>query len=523
MFLRPSTGQFHRDPLFPQPASTFPINGATSAGLAVAVSITFSETMERDLTESAVSITPAVYGTFAWSARGSVLTFTTPANWEHETTYTIAIDTTASDVAQNPIKFPYQFSFTTGPDIDPPLVTDTFPNDGSTDVARNAPISITFSEAVDRTSTQAAFSISPPIKGTFSWSAGDTVLTFTPTANRDFETTYAVTLDTTATDRVGFAPESNHRFSFTTGSEIYVAELSWGEYGTEDGQFRIPYGSEIDDQDGFIYITDFGNSRVQKYRLDGTFVSAWGGRGDSEGDLGTPADIKLNSQGVVYVVEQRNHRVQKFSSDGTQLGSWGSFGAADGQFKYPLGLAIDSRDNIYVVDGVNHRIQKFAPDGTFLLKWGTLGAGDGQFSKPYYIETDSQDNVYVGDRGNHRIQKFTSAGEFLLKWGKNGGDSTPGNGAGEFNLPHEIAIDAKDRIYVADIRNHRFQVFTSEGEFILKWGDQSTMSFPKAIAVDQLYNVYVTNAPANAPITNVTKWRAKNGARPTNIRIANIP
>ena len=174
------------------------------------------------------------------------------------------------------------------------MVTDTFPNDGRTDVARNAPISITFSEAVIRTPTQAAFSVSPPVKGTFRWSAGDTVLTFTPTANRVFETTYTVTMDKNAEDRAGYALESDHRFSFTTGSEIYVAELSWGEYGTEEGQFRIPYGSEIDDQDEFIYITDCGNSRVQKYRLDGTFVLAWGGRGDGVGDLGTPADIKLN-------------------------------------------------------------------------------------------------------------------------------------------------------------------------------------------------------------------------------------
>ena len=53
----------------------------------------------------------------------------------------------------------------------------------------------------------------------------------------------------------------------------------------------------------------------------------------------------------------------------------------------------------------------------FILQWGSNGAGDGQFSGPHGIVVDADGNVYVVDTGNHRVQKFTSDGEFLLKWG----------------------------------------------------------------------------------------------------------
>jgi tripartite motif-containing protein 71 len=56
---------------------------------------------------------------------------------------------------------------------------------------------------------------------------------------------------------------------------------------------------------------------------------------------------------------------------------------------------------VYVVDTQNERIQKFDSDGSFITKWGTEGTGDGQFFwLPHDIAIDSSDNVYVADSGN---------------------------------------------------------------------------------------------------------------------------
>ncbi len=48
--------------------------------------------------------------------------------------------------------------------------------------------------------------------------------------------------------------------------------------------------------------------------------------------------------------------------------------------------------------------------------------------------------------------KFSSTGALLLQWG------TKGNGPGQFEVPHGIALDASGRVYVADRQNDRVQI-----------------------------------------------------------------
>jgi DNA-binding beta-propeller fold protein YncE len=48
----------------------------------------------------------------------------------------------------------------------------------------------------------------------------------------------------------------------------------------------------------------------------------------------------------------------------------------------------------------------------------------------------------------------------LLSWG------TPGTGPSQFNTPHSIAVDARNRVYVADRANRRIQVFGTKSDFI---------------------------------------------------------
>ena len=45
----------------------------------------------------------------------------------------------------------------------------------------------------------------------------------------------------------------------------------------------------------------------------------------------------------------------------------------------------------------------------------------------------------------------------------------PGSGAGQFNLPHGVWIDAAGQVLVADRENDRVQVFDQEGGHIGEW------------------------------------------------------
>jgi hypothetical protein len=50
-------------------------------------------------------------------------------------------------------------------------------------------------------------------------------------------------------------------------------------------------------------------------------------------------------------------------------------------------------------------IKKFDSDGNFITKWGSEGDGDDQFWLPHDIAIDSSDNVYVTDSGNVHEKK----------------------------------------------------------------------------------------------------------------------
>ena len=63
---------------------------------------------------------------------------------------------------------------------------------------------------------------------------------------------------------------------------------------------------------------------------------------------------------------------------------------------------------------------------------------------------------------------FTFEGRFVLQFGGHG------SRAGQFNYPWDVAV-SKDggRVAVTDTRNHRVQVFDSNGRFITKYGFDS--------------------------------------------------
>ncbi|MGI8831953.1 MAG: 6-bladed beta-propeller [Nitrososphaeraceae archaeon] len=96
---------------------------------------------------------------------------------------------------------------------------------------------------------------------------------------------------------------------------------------------------------------------------------------------------------------------------------------------------------------------------------------------------------------NERVQKFTSDGQFISKWGTGGGAN------GEFRKPAGITIDSSDNVYVTDQGNGRVQKFTTDGQFIAAWGTagegKGQFSEPEGIDVDNSGHVYVADTGNN--------------------------
>lgn len=276
--------------------------------------------------------------------------------------------------------------------------------------------------------------------------------------------------------------------------EEYAFFDKWGSEGSGPGQFDLPTGVAVD-AEGYVYVVDYGNNRVQKFTFDGQYVLEWGEYGTGDGQFVTPwGNIAVAPDGTIYVPDPQNHRIQRFTSDGQFITKWGTHGTGGGEFDYCSSVVVDSAGNVYVADYYNDRVQKFTADGTFLTMWY---GGVGGFGWVTGLGIGPSDEIYAMD-GWARVQKFKSNGDFLLSWGE------PGSGDGQFEWFYWIiglATDGVGNVFVPDERNYRIQKFTSEGQFLTKWGTAGSgdgeFDKPECVAVDALGFVYVTDTYNN--------------------------
>ncbi len=310
---------------------------------------------------------------------------------------------------------------------------------------------------------------------------------------------------------------------FTSDGEF---KGEWGTKGSGLREFNNPRGIAVG-KNGYIYVADMSNQRIQKLAPEGQFVAKWG-MGSETGEFNSPNGIVLDSEGYVYVVDKNNHRIQKFTEQGEFVRQWGSYGKETGEFMSPQSIAIDSKDRVYVADMWNWRIQRFSKDGIFETEW----ASEESEWLPFDIAVDSRDHIYVTDIKYHCINKFTENGEFITKLGKQKELKSPkgiaidsnnfvyvtdishhvrkfnpkgeivlewggeGSGDGEFSFPKGMSV-YNDTLYVADSKNHRIQFFDLNGKFLGKWGengnDPGQMSYPHDLAISPEGNIYITD------------------------------
>ncbi len=167
-----------------------------------------------------------------------------------------------------------------------------------------------------------------------------------------------------------------------------------------------------------VVVADTGNDCVRVFGLDGTLMgtigrgsgSASGGGGAGPGALRRPLDVAVDDEGFVYVADCDNHRVQKFSADGSFVKSWGDWGAFPGLFSELC--AIEHYDGrLYVADRLNHRVQVFDLEGEFLYQWGmhpvVLREGEGKIHYPNAIAMHPRGEwAVVGEAFENRCQLF---------------------------------------------------------------------------------------------------------------------
>ena len=179
-------------------------------------------------------------------------------------------------------------------------------------------------------------------------------------------------------------------------------------------------------------------------------------------NFGEVAGVAADGRGHVFVFHRGPHPVMEFAPDGRMVRSWG-----DGMYIRPHAVRVDPEGNIWTVDNDTHQVLKMDSAGRVRMvigRKGQPGETEENFNRPTDVAFAPSGDFYVSDGyGNSRVVKFSKQGRFVTAWGKHG------DGEGEFNLPHSIAVDRNGRVYVGDRENYRVQVFDANGGFLMQW------------------------------------------------------
>jgi DNA-binding beta-propeller fold protein YncE len=164
-------------------------------------------------------------------------------------------------------------------------------------------------------------------------------------------------------------------------SETGAYKRHWGAYGHKPSDDKTPkydpavapsqqFGNPVHcakvSRDGFVYVCDRTNNRIQVFKKDGSFVTEWF---YDKSTLGNGAVWDLNfwpdaNQTWLFNIDGENNLLRILRrSDGAVVGGFGRSGRYAGQFHWVHSIAVDSKGNIYTgeVDS-GKRVQKFKPN-----------------------------------------------------------------------------------------------------------------------------------------------------------------
>ncbi|MCC6915270.1 MAG: 6-bladed beta-propeller [Rhodospirillaceae bacterium] len=163
----------------------------------------------------------------------------------------------------------------------------------------------------------------------------------------------------------------------------------------------------------------------------------------------------------IWIVDL-GHQIVKLTNDGKKvvmkLGEKGGPGWDKTHFNMPSSLAFLPDGSFLVADGyVNGRVAKFDKDGKYISEFGSKGSGPGQFDLVHSLAIDAKGRIYAADRRNHRIQVFDASGKFVEEW-KNVGS------------PTRLFVSQDQYLWMSDADYERMAKFDLDGQLVTYWG-----------------------------------------------------
>eukprot|EP00058_Branchiostoma_floridae_P012781 XP_002598269.1 hypothetical protein BRAFLDRAFT_204561 [Branchiostoma floridae] len=187
---------------------------------------------------------------------------------------------------------------------------------------------------------------------------------------------------------------------------------------------------------------------VQVYTRDGDKLFQFGSKGRGDGQLKAPSGICTDSSGNIFVSNMKNNRIDMFTSRG-------DFVRTVVRTESPCGLALNVLNGNIAVVTKGNTIFVFLPDGSVYNRFQLVGGVDVSF-----VTFNNEGNILFTDAMRNTVHEYTRDGDKLFQFG------SKGRGEGQLRSPARICTDSSGNIFVSNVRNKRFDMFTSRGEFV---------------------------------------------------------
>jgi tripartite motif-containing protein 71 len=281
-------------------------------------------------------------------------------------------------------------------------------------------------------------------------------------------------------------------------------EGQFGSGGSRPGQLGAVGGLAVGRR-GDVYVVDSSNDRVEEFTASGAFITAWGSKGSAVGEFdfgGGGSTYRPPGGGIavgrsfVYVSDTGNNRIERFALDGSGAHVLVGPGSGLGEVLRPHGLAVaraeagvggrgGAPEALYIADDGNDRVEEVTLSGRFVAQAGLFAIAPGKFELPprsvipggFLRNSQGQlvrtsvpfdvavygGRVYVADDNYGAIVEFTRELRLVGSF----------SGSGPYELTkfvRAVAIDSVGRVYVADASAGRVIAFDSSGNPLRRWG-----------------------------------------------------
>ena len=171
--------------------------------------------------------------------------------------------------------------------------------------------------------------------------------------------------------------------------------------------FCKPAHLAVDPRNGDMYVADgYCNASVHKYTPDGRHLLSWGESGTAAGQFNIVYNVAVDADGWVYVADRENHRVQVFDDKGRFETQWVNLSRAaclaivdNGQRLVYVGEYHCGIGSNWMGTGLGPRVSILNAEGEVLARVGDQTYGDepGRFYSPHGIAFDSRGDIYVAE------------------------------------------------------------------------------------------------------------------------------